>query len=99
MVQTSLFLSQVWRGNVDVNNLLYQLDPNNPNHEDIVSCTDYVVGYQMKGAQTLAIERKNMKYLVMNMEYLHLDNMGMYRTVKTLLNRASVYRNRSILKQ
>jgi hypothetical protein len=57
MVQKSLFLSQVWRGNVDVKHLLYQSDQNNPNHEDIVSCTAYLVGYKMKGAQTLAIER------------------------------------------
>ena len=56
MVQTSLFLSQVWRGNVDVKPLIYQSDPKNPNAEDIVSCTDYLVGYQMKGAQTLAVE-------------------------------------------
>jgi hypothetical protein len=62
-------------GNVDVKNLLYQSDPNNTNPEDIVSCTDYMVGYQMKGARTLAIEGKNMNDFVMNMEDLHGDKM------------------------
>jgi hypothetical protein len=58
MVQTSLFLTQVWRGNVDVKPFLYQSDPSNPDPEDIVTCSDYLVGYKMKGAQTLAIEKK-----------------------------------------
>jgi hypothetical protein len=58
MVQTSLYLTQVWRGNVDVKPLLYQSDRLNPDPEDIVTCSDYVVGYQMKGAQTLVIEKK-----------------------------------------
>jgi hypothetical protein len=49
MVQISLFLTQVWMGNVDVNSLLYQSDPSNPDHEDIATCSDYLVGYQMKG--------------------------------------------------
>jgi hypothetical protein len=53
---------------VYVKPLLYQSDPNNPNPEEIVACTGYLVGFQMKGAQTLAIERGNMKDLVMNME-------------------------------
>jgi hypothetical protein len=53
---------------VEANPLLYQSDPSNPDHENIVTCSDYLVGYQMQGAQTLVIERKNMKDLVMNME-------------------------------
>jgi hypothetical protein len=55
MVQTSLFLRHVWRRNMDIKPLLYQSDPSNPDPEDIVICRDYLVGYQMKGAQTLAI--------------------------------------------
>jgi hypothetical protein len=97
MVQTSLFLSQVWRGNVDVKPLLYQSDPNNPNPEEIFSCTAYLVGCQMKGSQTIAIEQKNMKDLVMNMEHLHGDKMGIYFAARKLLNRASV--DRTISKQ
>jgi hypothetical protein len=41
---------------VDVRPLLYQSDPSNPDPEDIVNCSEYLVGYQIKGAQTLAIE-------------------------------------------
>jgi hypothetical protein len=57
----------VWIGNVDVKPLMYQSDPSNPDPEDIVKCSDYLVGYQIKGAQILAIERENMKDLVMHM--------------------------------
>jgi hypothetical protein len=55
MVQTSMFLTQVWGGNVDIKPLLYQSDPSNPDPEDIITCSDYLVGYQMKGGQTIAI--------------------------------------------
>jgi hypothetical protein len=68
MVQTSMFLTQVWRGNVDVKPFLYQSDPSNPDPEDIIRCSDYMVGYKMKGAQTIATERKNIKDLVMRIE-------------------------------
>jgi hypothetical protein len=67
MIQTSLFLTQVWRGNVDVKPLLYQSDPLNPDPEYIVTCSEYLMEYQMKCAQTLAIEKKNTKDLVVNM--------------------------------
>jgi hypothetical protein len=97
MVQTSMYLAQVWRGNVDVKPLLYQTDPSHPDPEDIVTCSDYLVGYQMKGAQTLAIERKNMKDLVMNMEDIDGDKKGVYSAARKLLNRASV--DRTISKQ
>jgi hypothetical protein len=76
MVQTSIFLSQVWRANVDVKPLLYQSDPTNTNPEDIISCIDYLVGYQIKGAQNLAIDQKNMKDLVMHMNDLQGDKTG-----------------------
>jgi hypothetical protein len=68
MVHTSMFLTQVWRGNVDVKLLLYQSDPSNPDPEYIITYSDYLVGYQIKGAQIKAIERKNMKDLVIRME-------------------------------
>jgi hypothetical protein len=97
MVQASLYLTQVWRGNVDVKPLLYHSDPSNPDPEDIVTCSDYLAGYQMKGAQTLAIERKNMKDLVMNMEDMYGNKAGIFSAARKLLNRASV--DRSISKQ
>jgi hypothetical protein len=82
---------------VDVKPLLYQSDPSNPNPEDIITCSDYLVGYQMKGAQTIAIERKNMKDLVMRMEDKNGGITGFFNAAQKLLNRASV--ERTISKQ
>jgi hypothetical protein len=56
---------------MDIKPFLYQSDPLNPDPEDIVTCSDYLMGYQMKGAQILLIEKKNMKDLVMNMEDMY----------------------------
>jgi hypothetical protein len=92
MVHTSMFLTQVWRVNVDVKLFLYQSDPSNPDPEDIITCSDYLVGYQMKGDQTIANERKNMKDLVMRMEDNNGDITGFFYAARKLLNRASVER-------
>jgi hypothetical protein len=51
----------------------------------------------MKVAHTIAIERKNMKDLVIHMEVLHGDKIGVYCAARKLLNRASI--DRTILKQ
>jgi hypothetical protein len=64
----------------------------NPDPEDKVTCSDYLVGYQMKGAHTLAIEKKIMKDLVMNMEDMYGNKEGVFSATVKLLNRASVYR-------
>jgi hypothetical protein len=90
MIQTSMFLTQVWRGNVDDKPLLYQSDPSNPDPEDIITCSDYLVGYKMKGAQTIAVERNNMKDLVVRMEDNNGDITGFFYAARKLLNRASV---------
>jgi hypothetical protein len=93
MVHTSMFLAQVWRENVDVKPLLYQSDPSNLDPEYIITCSDYLVGYQIKGSQTIAIERNNMKYdVVMRMEDKNGDITGFFNSARKLLNRASVER-------
>jgi hypothetical protein len=43
---------------VDDKPFVYESDPSNPDPEDIVTCSDYLVGYHIKGAQTLVIEKK-----------------------------------------
>jgi hypothetical protein len=87
MVQTSLFITQVWRGNVNVKPLLYQSDPSHPDPEDIVTCRDYLVGYQMIGAQTLTIEGGG---LVMNVEDIYGNTEAVFSASRKLLSLASV---------
>jgi hypothetical protein len=81
----------------DVKPLIYQSDPSKTDPEDIIISSDYLVGYQMKGAQLIAIERKNMKDLVMRMEDNNGDITGFFYAARKLLNRASV--ERTISKQ
>jgi hypothetical protein len=78
---------------VYVNPLLYQSYPLDIDPEDIVTCSDYLVWYQMKGAQTLAIEEKNTKDLVINMKDMYVNKEGVFSAAMKLLNRASVDRN------
>jgi hypothetical protein len=80
---------------VDVKPLLYQSGPSNPDPEYTVTCSDYLVGYQMKGAQTLAIEEKNMKDLVMNMEYMYGNKEGVFSAARKMINFALVDRTLS----
>jgi hypothetical protein len=84
-------------GNVVVKPLVYQSDPSKPDHEDIVTCSDYLVGHQMKCAQTLAIEGENMKDLVLNMEDMYGNKEVVFSAARKLLNRASV--DRTILRE
>ena len=58
MIQTSLFLTQVWRGNADIKPLLYYSDPRIPDVSDILGVVDYIISYVIKACETLAIEKK-----------------------------------------
>jgi hypothetical protein len=49
---------QSWRGNCDVQILVYSSDPDFLDADDIARVTDYVVGYACKGNKTLKEERE-----------------------------------------
>ena len=59
--QTSLYALQTWRANCDIQILIYDTDPKNPNPAEISRVTDYVVEYACKGNATLAVERKHVR--------------------------------------
>ena len=90
--QTSLYLAQIWRGNVDIKPLLYNSNPLYPDYEDIVGVTDYVIGYQMKGQETLKVERKNLISFIMNSDDQTGNKDGLYTLARKWMNRASVSR-------
>ena len=48
-VQTSLWLAQGRRANCDIQVILYDTDPNNPDPAEIAVVTDYMVSYSTKG--------------------------------------------------
>jgi hypothetical protein len=57
-----------------------------------VTCSDYLVGYQMKGAQTMVIEKKNMKDMSIYMEDVYGNKEGVFSAATKLLKRALVDR-------
>ena len=72
--------------------MIYFSDPRYPSMEDIAAVTDYVVGYQMKGAETLAVERKNMQDLIMKAVDDYGSQEGLFTIAHKWLNRTSISR-------
>lgn len=62
--QTSTDLLRSWRGNCDVQIIVYNCDPKKPDVAEIARVTDYVVAYSCKGNSTIAEEREQMKKLI-----------------------------------
>lgn len=62
--QTSLDLLRAWRGNCDVQILIYDSDPDHPDPNDIARVTDYVVAYSTKGNKTLREEKQQTIHLI-----------------------------------
>ena len=65
MVQSSMHLLKIWRGNCDVKVLVYDSDPDFPDPSDIAMVTDYVVAYACKGNATLKEEKDHIKSVIL----------------------------------
>ena len=57
MNQSSMNVLQSWRANCDVQLIVYDSDPDNPNLEEIGRITDYVVSYTCKGNIRQQVEK------------------------------------------
>lgn len=80
---------QSWRANCDVQILVYNSSPSNPDISEIAKITDYVVGYQCKGNHTWSEEREQIKQLVMASEDLTGDHEDLKRVAKQVMNKTS----------
>ena len=65
MNQTPMDLLQFWRANCDMQILIYDSDPNNPDPRDIAKVTDYIVAYTCKGNMTTAMESQIIEDIIM----------------------------------
>jgi len=97
VVQTSDDLLQAWRGNCDVQILIYSSDPDKPDASEIAQVTDYVVAYSCKGNKTLKEEREQTKNLLMRSKEETCDKKDVQRVIKQVLN--TTVSNRIISKQ
>ncbi len=64
LVQSSTKMLQVWRGNCDIQLLLYKSDPEKLDPKEIAQITDYVVSYACKGNERLHDEKEQNKSIV-----------------------------------
>ena len=65
MNQTSLDMLQSWRANCDVQIILYESDPCMPDASKIARVTDYLVAYACKGNATIALEKKQIRQIIL----------------------------------
>ena len=63
--QTSLVLLRSWRGNCDIQILIYNCNPKYPDISELARVTDYIVAYSCKGNSTLKEEREQNKKMIM----------------------------------
>jgi hypothetical protein len=67
-VQSSLYLLQGWRANCDVQLILYDSDPTNPDCEELAKVTDYVVAYACKGNDSFKGEKEKFKNYIVGLK-------------------------------
>jgi hypothetical protein len=89
LVQSSSFVLQSWRGNCDVQALLYKCSPKNPDLGEIAQVIDYIIAYSCKGNSTLGEELTQTKNLVMGSIDLTRDIQDVTRLCKHVLNKAA----------
>jgi hypothetical protein len=87
--QTSLDLIQTWRGNCDIQVMIYESDPENFDLREISKVTDYVVAYSCKGNATLREEIENNRRLILSLEESTYDEGELKRVCKQVMNKAA----------
>src|SRR5687767_5829922 len=89
IVASSRWLLQGWRGNTDLQPLLYQCDPLHPNPDEVARVTDYIVAYSCKGNETIVEERKQMKALILGSQEVSGTSNDVKRIARKLLNKTT----------
>ena len=97
IVQSSMNLVQGWRANADIQILLYDSSPMEPDPSDVAKVTDYVVGYIAKGNESIVQEKRNMNVIIQNSDIVTGDSQDFRKVARQLLN--STVKDRVISKQ
>ena len=87
--QTSRDLLASWRGNCDVQILIYKTSPYKVDVREISKVTDYVVAYNCKGSTTLNEEKETNKSVIMAMDDVTGDKLDLKRVCKKVMNKAA----------
>ena len=76
MTQTSQFVLQSWRANCDVQLLIFESDPYNPNLEEIEKVVNYIVSYTTKVNMTTIQEQKMICEIIRNYDISSEDDVN-----------------------
>ena len=97
ITQSSEYLMRGWRGNCDIQLLVYQSAPKDVDASDIARVTNYVVSYACKGSESSVEEKKNIVAIINSANDQEGDCRDVKRLARRVLNECS--KNRVISKQ
>jgi hypothetical protein len=97
ITQSSSFLMRGWRGNCDIQPLLYTCSPDDVSPSDVCRVTNYIVCYCCKGNEAVVEEKKSMASIVNATKEEEGDDRDVKRLARRLLNDCS--KSRIISKQ
>ena len=97
MNQSSLDMLQSWRGNCDVQILIYTSNPNDPDPSEIAQVVDYIIGYVCKGNHTFQEELTQFRSLLESTSDETNSSIDVVKLARKLLNKSAA--NRLISKQ
>jgi hypothetical protein len=87
--QTSTKLLQAWRGNCDVQILIYESHPDDFDPCEVSKVTDYVVAYSCKGGTSYREETEMNKHIILKAEEVTGDSQDLKSLCRHLANKAS----------
>ena len=82
---------QGWRANCDVQILIYNSDPDDPDPADVAKVTDYMVSYACKGSDSLQTEKEKLKKYIIGLkdDAFSMGNVSEARTLaRKILNKS-----------
>ena len=97
ITQSSKYLMQGWRGNCDIQLLIYKSPPQNIDAGDVSRVTNYVVSYACKGSESATDEKKGMKAIIELAQEEYGDDRDVKRMARRLLNECT--KSRVVSKQ
>ena len=89
VVQASTFLCQGWRGNCDMQYLLYLSDSADVDASEICRVTNYIVSYACKGNETEVDEKNSLRALINSAQTEYGDARDVKKVARRVLNECS----------
>lgn len=89
VVQASTFLCQGWRGNCDIQYLLYLSDTDDVDASEICRVNNYIVSYSCKGNETEIDEKNGLKHLINAAQTEYGDARDVTKMARRVLNECS----------